>query len=46
MIDFTDQVVIVTGAGRGLGRVYALGLAARGASVIVNDLKRLGVGAS
>ncbi|AEF35107.1 short-chain type dehydrogenase/reductase [Mycolicibacter sinensis] len=38
MIDFTDQVVVVTGAGRGLGRLYALELARRGASVVVNDL--------
>ena len=38
MIDFTDQVVIVTGAGRGLGRQYALDLARCGASVVVNDL--------
>jgi NAD(P)-dependent dehydrogenase (short-subunit alcohol dehydrogenase family) len=38
MIDFTDQVVVVTGAGRGLGRLYALDLASRGAAVVVNDI--------
>jgi NAD(P)-dependent dehydrogenase (short-subunit alcohol dehydrogenase family) len=32
------QVVIVTGAGRGLGREHALAFAAEGASVVVNDL--------
>jgi NAD(P)-dependent dehydrogenase (short-subunit alcohol dehydrogenase family) len=38
MIDFTGQVVVVTGAGRGLGRLYALDVAGRGAAVVVNDL--------
>jgi NAD(P)-dependent dehydrogenase (short-subunit alcohol dehydrogenase family) len=37
MIDLREQVVVVTGAGRGLGRLYALDLACRGASVVVND---------
>ena len=34
---FDDDVVIVTGAGRGLGREYALAFAGRGAAVVVND---------
>jgi NAD(P)-dependent dehydrogenase (short-subunit alcohol dehydrogenase family) len=37
-IDFKDRVAIVTGAGGGLGRAYALELARRGAKLVVNDL--------
>jgi NAD(P)-dependent dehydrogenase (short-subunit alcohol dehydrogenase family) len=38
VIDFDDQVVIITGAGGGLGRSHALEFARRGAAVVVNDL--------
>jgi NAD(P)-dependent dehydrogenase (short-subunit alcohol dehydrogenase family) len=37
-IALNDQVVVVTGSGKGLGRAYALELGRRGASVVVNDI--------
>ncbi|MEL7197622.1 MAG: SDR family NAD(P)-dependent oxidoreductase [Pseudomonadota bacterium] len=47
-IDFKDKVAIVTGAGGGLGKAYAIELAKRGAKVVVNDLggSRDGTGTS
>ena len=38
LLDFRDRAVVVTGAGRGIGRAHALLLAARGAGVVVGDL--------
>lgn len=35
---FDNQTVVVTGAGGGLGKAYALFFASRGANVVVNDL--------
>ena len=38
MSEFSDKVVVITGAGGGLGKAHALEFARRGAKVVVNDL--------
>ncbi|WP_297801191.1 SDR family NAD(P)-dependent oxidoreductase [uncultured Brevundimonas sp.] len=40
MSGLKDRVIIITGAGRGLGRAYALDLAKRGARIVVNTRAR------
>ncbi|MEM6709262.1 MAG: SDR family NAD(P)-dependent oxidoreductase [Pseudomonadota bacterium] len=44
MSEFKDKVVVITGAGGGLGKAHALEFASRGARVVVNDLGGSGDG--
>ncbi|MEQ8858997.1 MAG: SDR family NAD(P)-dependent oxidoreductase [Pseudomonadales bacterium] len=44
MSEFQDKVVVITGAGNGLGKAHALEFARRGAKVVVNDLGGSGDG--
>ncbi|KZV80192.1 NAD(P)-binding protein [Exidia glandulosa HHB12029] len=39
-LSFKGHTVVVTGAGGGLGRAYALAYAARGANIVVNDVSK------
>ena len=41
-IDFKGKTVIITGAGAGLGRIYALMFGKMGANVVVNDVSKDG----
>jgi 3-oxoacyl-[acyl-carrier protein] reductase len=38
IVEFTDQVVLITGAGRGIGKALAIAFAQAGARVVVNDI--------
>jgi len=41
-VEFKQKIVVITGAGAGLGRAYALMFAKLGAGVVVNDVSEKG----
>ena len=44
-VDLTDKVALITGAGRGMGKAFALAFAGQGARVVINDIEEAGLGA-
>ncbi len=46
MQDFTDKVIVITGAGSGMGRAYALAFAGLGAKLALNDYDAAGLAAT
>jgi len=43
-VDLSNKVALVTGAGRGMGRAFALAFAGQGARVVINDIEAAGLG--
>lgn len=40
-LDFSDRVIVITGAGKGLGRAHALALGERGAKLVINNRRHI-----
>ena len=43
LLDFTNRIVLITGAGSGFGRLLAKGLAERGAKLVLTDIDEKGL---